>query len=167
MSWLLEIIGWVDQATSSPQLLRLAHGYIRLFVFSYLELTHTCCDINRVQHDGSPDHGRVPYPQYSPNELRRITRQEAHLTARLEELVHQLISKYDSLDGKRIEFLHPHLIPTLRKALNELKEENRALYAVVRRELGFVMYEDEDKAKEDDDGTEEESDVEEESDEGD
>ena len=51
--------------------------------------------------------------------------------------------------------------------MNELKEEDRALYAVGQRELGVVMYEDEDKARGDADGTEEESGVEEESDEGD
>jgi hypothetical protein len=144
---LFDLTLWVDKAASTLNLDRLIHEYIRLFVFSYLELRHTCCDITRIQHFNRPDHTKRPYPRYSPKELRRITKEDAHLRKRLEELVPALISQYDSYGGKLEDFVIEVLIPTMRKTAKELKEEDKALYAAGRRELGVVMdgYEDEDE----------------------
>ncbi|KAI4678989.1 uncharacterized protein J4E88_006279 [Alternaria novae-zelandiae] len=126
---------------------------------------HTCCDIGRIEHEDDPDYSIQPYPRYSPKELRRITNEDAHLRARLEELVPELISQYDSFGGKLQDFVIDVLIPTMRRTVKELKEEDKALYAAGRRELGVIMNEDEEETEgESSEVEEEETDVEEESD---
>jgi hypothetical protein len=158
-----ELTLWVDKAASTLKLRRLIHGYIRLFTFSYLELTHTCCDIDRIEHRRDPDCTKQPYPRYPPKELRRITNEDAHLRKRLDELVPELTSQYDSSGGKLTDFVIDVLIPKLRKTMEELKEEDKKLFTSGRRELGVVMYKDKDEAEQDDsDAEEEESDIEEE-----
>ncbi|KAI4653234.1 uncharacterized protein J4E79_008748 [Alternaria viburni] len=154
----LDLTLWVEKAANTLELSRLIHGYIRLFVFSYLEIRHTCCDIGRIQHEGNPDYNIQPYPRYAPKELRRITNEDAHLRARLEQLVPELITRHESFGGKLQDFVIEVLIPTMRRTAKELKEEDKTLYAAGRRELGVVMDEDEDE----DDSEEESSEVEEE-----
>jgi len=153
---LLDLTLWGEKAANTLELSRLIYGYIRLFVFSYLEIRHTCCDINRLGHYDNPDYTRQPYPRYSPKELRRINEEDAHLRARLEELVPELISQYDSFGGQLQDFVIDVLIPTMRRTGKELKEEDKALYAAGRRELGVVMDEDEDGTEEEEDDAEEE-----------
>jgi hypothetical protein len=154
---------WVDKAASTLKLFRLIHGYILLFTFSYLELRHTCCDLNRIRHFDGPDYTQQPYPRYPPKELRRLTNEDAHLRKRLDKLVPELTSQYDSFGGKLPDFVIDVLIPKLRKTMEELKEEDKKLFTSGRRELGVVMYEDENEAEqENNDAEEEESDIEEE-----
>jgi hypothetical protein len=153
--FLLELTLRIDKAASTLKLRRLVYEYIRLFVFSYLELRHMCCDIERIQHYGPPGQDCQPCPRYSPKETRRITHEDAHLRARHEELVPELISQYDSVGGEFRDFVIDVLIPTLRKTSKELKEEDKTLYASGRRELGVIIYEDEDEAEQDDNDTEE------------
>ena len=161
----LDLTLWVDRAASTLGLPRLIHEFIRLFVFSYLEIRHTCCDINRIRHYDNPDYTKQPYPRYSPKELRRINEEDAHLRARLEELVPELTSQYDFFGGKLQDFVIDVLIPTMRRTAKELKEEDKSLYAAGRREMGVVMDEDEDETeRESSEVEEEETDVEEESD---
>jgi hypothetical protein len=159
---------WIDRAAITLERPRLIHGYIRLFVFSYLELTHTCCDIDRIGHwgDCDPECRSQPYPRYSPKDLRRIKNEDAPLRERLNELVPDLISQYESFDGQLLDFVIEVLIPTMRRTAKELKEEDKALYAAGRRELGVVMcYDDDENEGEDSEAEEEEEvDVEEESD---
>ncbi|KAI4684178.1 hypothetical protein J4E81_009057 [Alternaria sp. BMP 2799] len=91
--------------------------------------------------------------------------EDAHLRARLEQLVPELISQYDSFGEKLQDFVIDVLIPTMRRTAKELKEEDQALYAAGRRELGVVMDEDEDVTDwESSEAEEEETDAEEESD---
>ncbi|KAI4702795.1 hypothetical protein J4E89_010132 [Alternaria sp. Ai002NY15] len=162
----LDLTLWVDRAANTLGLSRLIHDYIRLFVFSYLEIQHTCCDITRIsRYRGNPDSSEQPYPRYPPTELRRITNEDAHLRARLEELVPELISQYDSFGGQLQDFVIDVLIPTMRRTAKELKEEDKTLYAAGRREMGVVMDEDEDETeRESSEVDEEETDAEEESD---
>jgi len=141
---LLDLTLWVEKAASTLALDQLIYGYIRLFVFSYLELRHTCCDINRIEHEDGPDYTKQPYPRYPPKELRRINEEDAHLRARLEQLVPQLITRHDAFGGKLQDFVIEVLIPTMRRTAKELKEEDKTLYAAGRRELGVIMNEDED-----------------------
>ena len=162
---LLEVTLWVDKVADTLGHSRLVSGYIRLFVFSYLEIRHTCCDTVRICRDEDPNQTEQPYPRYSPKELRRITKEDAYLRARLEELVPELISQYDSFRGQLQDFVIDVLIPTMRRTAKELKEEDEALYAAGRRELGVIMNEDGDETEgESIEVEEEETDTEEESD---
>jgi hypothetical protein len=162
---LLELGVWIDRAANTFQLRRLVYGYMRLFVFSYLELRHTCCDIDRIKHFDDPDYKKQPYPRYCPKEDRRIKNEDARLREILEELVPMFISQFDAVGGRLLDFVVDVMIPKMRKVAKELKEEDAALYAQGRRELGVVIYEDED-AEQSEIGEEEEQDgdVEEESD---
>ena len=167
----LDLTLWVEKAATTLALDRIIHVYIRLFVFSYLEIRHTCCDINRIKHgEGSgyredPDFTEQPYPRYSPKELRRISNEDARLRECLGHLVPKLIAQYDSFGGKLQDFVIEVLIPTMGKTAKELKEEDKTLYAVGRRELGVVMNGDEDETEgESIEVEEEEADAEEDSD---
>ncbi|KAI4945831.1 hypothetical protein J4E91_007745 [Alternaria rosae] len=151
MRILLDLTLWVERAASILDLDRLIHGYIRLFIFSYLEIRHTCCDISRIEHDDYPDYTKQPYPRYSPKELRRITNEDAHL-----RLVPELITQHDYFEGKLQDFVIDVLIPIMRRTTRELKEEDKTLYAAGRRELGVVMDEDKDGDEQDGDDAEEE-----------
>jgi len=162
----LDLTLWVDRAASTLDLSRLIHDYIRLFVFSYLEIQHTCCDITRIsRYRENPDSSEQPYPRYSPKELRRITNEDAHLRARLEQLVPELITRHDSFGGNLQDFVIDVLTPTMRRTAKGLKEEDKTLYATGRREMGVVMdeYEDETEGGSSE-VEEEETDAEEESD---
>ncbi|CAG5188619.1 uncharacterized protein ALTATR162_LOCUS11996 [Alternaria atra] len=165
---LLDLTFWVDEAARSLELCHIIHEYIRLFVFSYLELRHICCDINRIEHDGDkdPDCTRQPYPRYSPREEQRIKNEDTHLHAVLEELVSQLISQYDSVGKSLQDFVVDVLLPKMRETATALKEEDKALYALGRRELGVIIHEDEAESEQGESSEEEEAtDVEEESEE--
>ncbi|KAI4606327.1 hypothetical protein J4E83_010135 [Alternaria metachromatica] len=112
-----------------------------------------------------PDYTKQPYPRYSPKGLRRINLEDAHLRTRLEQLVPELITRYDSFGGKLQDFVIDVLIPTMRKTAKELKEEDKTLYAAGRRELGVVMDEDEEEIEGESSEVEEEgTDAEEDSD---
>jgi hypothetical protein len=155
---LLNLTLWIDEAARSLELRHIIHEYIRSFVFSYLELRHTCCDINRIGHWGKedPDFIRQPCPRYSPKEEKRIKNEDAHLLAVLEELVPSLISQYNSFGGNLQNFVIDVLLPTMRATAKTLKEEDKALYAFGRRELGVIMHEDEAESEQDDSNEEEE-----------
>lgn len=167
MRILLDLTLWVEKAATTLALDRLIHGYIRLFIFSHLEIRHTCCDIDRIRHHDDPDYTKQPYPRCYPTEIRRIIKEDAQLRARLEQLVPELITRYDSFGGTLQDFVIDVLIPTMRRTAKDLKEEDKALYAAGRRELGVIMNEDEDDTEEegvDAEKEEEEADVEAESD---
>ncbi|CAN9219196.1 unnamed protein product [Alternaria alternata] len=154
---ILELTVWVDRAANALQLLRLFHGYMRLFVFSYLGLTHTCCDISRIAHEDHPfPYKRQPYPRYTPKQERRIKDEDATLREILEELVPMFISQFDAVGGRLQDFVLDMMIPKLREVAKELKEEDSALYGAGRRELGVVMYEDEEEDEQSESGEEEE-----------
>jgi hypothetical protein len=160
---LLELTAWVDRAANTLQLPRLVYGYMRLFVFSYLELTHTCCAIGNVEHGDNPDYNRQPYRGYSPKEERCIKTEEASLREILERLVPVFISQFDAVGGRLLDFVVDVMIPNMRRVAKEirkvarkLREEEEALYAEGRRELGVIMYEDEDDTEQSDSDEEEE-----------
>lgn len=162
---LLDLTNWVDRSARTLKLHRLICGYMRLFVFSYLELRHTCCDIGRIQHRDNPDCDMQPYPRYSPKEFERVVDEDAILCDTLEELVPIFVSQYSIVGGRLQDFVSGVMIPTLREVAKELKEEDEALYAEGRRELGVVMHEHRDNCEPDDScEEEEEEDTEEESD---
>jgi hypothetical protein len=151
-----EFTVWVDRAANTLQLRRLIHGYIRLFVFSYLELRHTCCDIGRIKHEDNPDYNKQPYPRYPPKEERRIKNEDARLREILEELVPMFISQFDAFSGSLLDFVVDVMIPRMRKVAEELQKEDKALYAEGRRELGVVMYENEEETEQSESGEKEE-----------
>ncbi|CAN9386388.1 unnamed protein product [Alternaria alternata] len=136
---------------------------MRLFVFSYLELTHTCCAIGNVEHGDNPNYNRQPYRGYSPKEERCIKNEEASLHEILERLVPVFISQFDAVGGRLLDFVVDVMIPNMRRVTKEirkvarkLREEEEALYAEGRRELGVIMYEDEDDTEQSDSDEEEE-----------
>ena len=150
---------WVDRATRNLDLNGLINGFIRLFLFSYLDLRHTCCDIERISNFAHPNYTKQPYPRYPPEELRRITNEDAHLRARLEELVPELVDQHGSFGGDLWDFVINILIPIMRKTAEELKEEDKVLYASGRRELGVIMQAHEHEVEQKDgDAQEEEAD---------
>jgi hypothetical protein len=151
-----EFTVWVDRAANTLQLRRLIHGYMRLFVFSYLELRHTCCDIGRIKHEDNPDYNKQPYPRYPPKEERRIKNEDARLREILEELVPMFISQFDAFSGSLLDFVVDVMIPRMRKVAEELQKEDKALYAEGRRELGVVMYENEEETEQSESGEKEE-----------
>jgi hypothetical protein len=162
-----ELTRWIDHAATTFHLQRLVSGYIRLFVFSYLELRHTCCNIKPIRHHGDPDHTKQPHPQYSSRETKRILSEDAHLHAVLEEVVPTLNVQYDAIGGRLQDFVVGILIPTMRKTAKDLRKEDERLHAAGRRELGVMMYEGEDEDEQSDSGEGEEDqagDVEEKSD---
>jgi hypothetical protein len=164
---LLELTIWVDRAANTLQLRRLVRGYMRLFVFSYLELRHTCCDIDRIWHHDKPDHKKQPYPRYSPKKARRIKDEDATLRGVFDELVPMFISQFDAVGGRLEDFVLDMMIPKMREVAKELKEGDSALYEAGRREIGVIMYEDEEEAEQKNSHEEEEEqneDVEEDSD---
>ncbi|CAN9433493.1 unnamed protein product [Alternaria alternata] len=153
---LLNITVWVDRAANTLKLHQPICSYIRLFVFSYLELRHTCCDIGHIEHEDNPDYSKQPYPRYFPKEGRRIENEDATLRGILEELVPMFISQFDAVGGRLEDFVVDLMIPKMRKVAKELKEEDAALYGKGRREMGVVMYEDEEEAAQSESSDEEE-----------
>jgi hypothetical protein len=153
---LLELAIWVDDASHTLKLYSIVHEYIRLFVFSYLELRHTCCDISCLHHDNDPKYNVQPHLRYTPKEERRVKDEDAKLREILEDLVPKFISQFDDVGGRLGDFVLNVMIPKMREVAGELKEEDEALYAEGRRKLGIVMYEDEDDGYKNDSGEEEE-----------
>ncbi|KAI4616209.1 uncharacterized protein J4E87_008944 [Alternaria ethzedia] len=118
-------------------------NFIRLCIFSWLGIRHTCCDL--CQFMGSlievaePDLQRTPQPRYSPDELRRIQEEDAYLARLLEDLVLLFDARYDSHDGDLLSFVDDVLVPEVNIVLERLKQEDEAAHAAGRREMGVIM----------------------------
>ncbi|CAN9375290.1 unnamed protein product [Alternaria sp. RS040] len=89
-------------------------------------------------------------------EERRIRGEDARLRDILEELVPMFSTQFDAVGGRLEDFVVDVMIPKMLEVAKELKEEDAALYAQGRRELGVVMYEDEDDAEQSESGEEQE-----------
>jgi hypothetical protein len=132
----LDIVSIASQKANSRGLVG---DYIRAFAFSKLEIRHTCCDIERIQHDRKPDLSKSPTPRYQAKELRRIQKEDAYLVDILENLLPELDAGYDNFKGDFKAFMLEYLDPRLNAVLKDLKRQDREKYAQGRRELGVVM----------------------------
>ncbi|KAI4642904.1 hypothetical protein J4E93_006973, partial [Alternaria ventricosa] len=116
---------------------------IRLCVFSWLGIRHTCCDLwwfmDSLYQTTEPDLQRAPPPRYPPDKLRRIQEEDAYLVRLLEDLVPLLDAQYDSHDGDLLSFVDDVLVPEVNIVLDRLKQEDEAAHAAGRREMGVVM----------------------------
>ena len=121
-------------------------NFIRLCVFSWLGIRHTCCDLLQFMEDlfqaDETDLQRAPPPQYPPDELRRIQEEDAYLVRLLEDLVPLFDARYDSHDGDLLSFVDDVLVPEVNIVLDRLKQEDEAAHAAGRREMGVVMTEE-------------------------
>ncbi|KAI4660966.1 uncharacterized protein J4E79_005534 [Alternaria viburni] len=119
---------------------------IRLCVFSWLGVRHTCCNLVRfmesLNYAIEPDLQRAPPPRYPPDELRRIQEEDAYLVRLLEDLVPLFDARYDSHDGDLLSFVDDVLVPEVNFVLERLKQEDEAAHAASRREMGVVMTEE-------------------------
>jgi hypothetical protein len=117
----------------------LISDFIRAYAFCKLEIRHTCCDIERIQHNHKPDLSKSPTPRHQARELQRIQKEDAYLVDILEKLVPELDAEYDNFQGDFTAFALDHLYPRLDNVLKDLKRQDREMYAQGRRELGVVM----------------------------
>lgn len=122
--------------------------FIRLTIFSYLGIRHTCCDISWIVR-GNHNFFR---PRYPPRETRRIQDEDRYLTDLFEQLVEELDKEYDTFGGDLTTFYDERLMPRLNSELDRLKEED-AQFTQGRRELGVRM----EMVSSDDDGEDENS----------
>jgi len=116
---------------------------IRLCVFSWLGIRHTCRNLVRFMESLNiavePDLHRAPPPRYPPDELRRIQEEDAYLVRLLEDLVPLFDARYDSHDGDLLSFIDDVLVPEVNIVLERLKQEDKAAHEAGRREMGVVM----------------------------
>jgi hypothetical protein len=113
--------------------------FIRLCIFSWLEIRHTCCNLKKILRADAIDFSHQPLPRYPPDDLLRIQEEDAHLTTVLEETVPLLDARYDTHEGGLQSFVDKILLPEMETVLDRLKQEDEALYANRRREMGVVM----------------------------
>jgi hypothetical protein len=132
----LEIISIAFQKANNRGLIS---DFIRACAFSQLGIRHTCCDIQRILHWGTPDLSKSPTPRYQTKELQRIQKEDAYLVDILENLVPKLDADYDNFEGDLEHFVLDHLYPRLENVLKDLKRQDTEMYAQGRRELGVVM----------------------------
>jgi hypothetical protein len=132
----LRIISIAFQKASSRGLIS---DFIRACAFSKLGIRHTCCDIERIQHQGIPDLSKSPTPRYQARELQKIQNEDAYLVDVLERLVPELDAEYDNFEGDFEAFVLEYLDPRVNAVLKDLKRQDREKYAQGRRELGVVM----------------------------
>ena len=116
---------------------------IRLCIFSWLGIRHTCCDLwwflDSLHQPTEPDLQRVPPPRYPLDELRRVQEEDAYLVRLLEDLVPLFDARYDSHDGGLLSFVDDVLVPEVNIVLHRLKQEDEATYAAGSRAMGVIM----------------------------
>ncbi|KAH8636507.1 short chain dehydrogenase reductase family [Alternaria alternata] len=113
--------------------------FIRLCIFSWLEIRHTCCDLNKILKANIIGFLQQPLPRYLPDDLQRIQEEDAHLVAVLEEMVPLFDARYDTHEGSLQSFVDEILLPETKTVLDRLKQEDETLYVNGRREMGVVM----------------------------
>jgi hypothetical protein len=134
-----EIVQCVARAAKDVANRWIVTEFIRLCIFSWLEIRHTCCDLNRILKADAIGFSHQPLPRYLPDQLLRIQEEDAHLTVVLEEMVPLFDARYDTHEGSLESFVDEILLPEMKKVLDRLKQEDEALYATRRREMGVVM----------------------------
>jgi hypothetical protein len=134
-----EIVQCVARAAKDVANRWIVTEFIRLCIFSWLEIRHTCCDLNRILKADAIGFSHQPLPRYLPDQLLRIQEEDAHLTVVLEEMVPLFDAWYDTHEGSLESFVDEILLPEMKKVLDRLKQEDEALYATRRREMGVVM----------------------------
>ncbi|KAF7673827.1 hypothetical protein GT037_008442 [Alternaria burnsii] len=82
---------------------------------------------------------RQPLKRYLPDDSRRIQEEDAHLVVILEEMVPLFDARYDTHEGDLQSFVDKILLPEVEIMLHRLKQEDEALYADERRDMGVVM----------------------------
>jgi hypothetical protein len=113
--------------------------FIRLCIFSWLEIRHTCCDLNKILKADESDFPHQPVTRYPPDDLRRIQEEDTHLVVVLEEMVPLFDARYDTHKGNLQSFVDEILLPEMGTVLDRLKQEDEASYATRRWEMGVVM----------------------------
>jgi len=113
---------------------------IRLCVFAWLDIRHTCCDLEVIMdplylHDAS----RPTPPRYPQDELHRIQEEDAYLVSLLEDLVPSFDARYDTHEGDLLSFVDNILIPEMNDVLDRLKQEDKTAHAAGRRAMGVIM----------------------------
>lgn len=130
---------WISILTENPENRWLVTEYIRLAAFSKLRIRHTCCELGRIQHNGTPQFHSPPTPRYPPDQLERIIEEDEFLVKLLDEVVEELDQKYERFNWGLEAFLDYHIIPKLDGVLERLKEEDTRIFAGGRRDMGVFM----------------------------
>ena len=117
--------------------------FIRLCVFSWLGIRHTCCDLelfmSPLDHWDNPNLSRPPSPRYPPDELHRIQEEDADLVSLLEDLVPLFNARFDAHEGDLVSFVDDVLVPEMNILLDQMKQEDATAHAAGRRALGVIM----------------------------
>lgn len=117
--------------------------FIRLCVFNWLGIRHTCYDLSSIMNPRCIcEFSLPPAPWYSRNDLHRIQEEDAYLVSLLEYLVPLFDARYDTHEGDLLSFVDDVLAPEMNIVLDQMKKEDEAAHAAGRREMGVVMTEE-------------------------
>ena len=133
-----EIVQCVAKAVGGVAHRWIVTEFIRLCVFSWLGIRHTCCDLDKIWFADESNLSCQPLPRYPPDELQRIQEEDAYLTVVL-DMVPLFNARYDTHEGDLQSFVDDILLPEMETVLDRLKQEDEATYAASRREMGVVM----------------------------
>ena len=134
-----EVVQCVARAAEGMAHRWIVTEFIRLCIFSWLDIRHTCCNLEKILRADAIDFSHQSLPRYPPEDLLRIQEEDAHLTVVLEEMVPLVDARYDTHEGSLQSFVDEILLPEMKKVLDRLKQEDEALYATRRREIGVIM----------------------------
>jgi hypothetical protein len=131
---------WVARAAEDTAHRWIVSECIRMCIFTWLGIRHTCCDLHFVVYP-YPEHdfSRPPSPRYPPDKLHRIQEEDAYLVTVLEDKVALFDAQYDTCEGDLLSFIDNVLLPEMNVVLDRLKQEDEAKHAAGRREMGVVM----------------------------
>ena len=133
---------WIRKAIQGPEQRLLVSEFIRFVIFTKFDLTHTCCDIGRIQHPGDIfvyEPTISPTPRYNPKRIQRILQDDEYLLSVLESLLEDLDDLYDVLNQPLNVFFRSSVMPTIDEKLEELRSEDDKMYARGRFEMGVRM----------------------------
>ncbi|CAI9637082.1 unnamed protein product [Alternaria burnsii] len=135
-TWIVQFVARAAEGVANRWIVT---EFIRLCIFSWLEIRHTCCDLNKILIADESEFPRQPLKRYLPDDSRRIQEEDAHLVVILEEMVPLFDARYDKHEGDLQSFVDKILLPEVEIMLHRLKQEDEALYADRRRDMGVVM----------------------------
>ena len=114
--------------------------FIRICLFSWLGIRHTCCNLNtNMLYQINAASCCKLTPRYSPDELHHIQEEDAYLVSLLEDLVPSFDARYDTYEGDLLSFVDNVLRPEMNILLDQMKQEDATAHAAGRRALGVIM----------------------------
>ena len=141
------VLFWDDTAGKlrSPENRWFVSAWIRFMTFEKLGIRHTCCDLDRIQHEQNENPNiHVSPTRRSLEETNNIKEEDAFLLELLEKLVRRFENRLDDAWEDWGELVYGNWKVVMKRVLGTLEKIDRKDFAEGRKQLGVYIEEKEE-----------------------